>query len=83
MSFGPRSERAYRTSRPRSFASAEVLDALTIHLEAAFAAAHVAAALSERSAIEPPLLLAAVKEPSRVVFDALGPLWDADVASSR
>jgi hypothetical protein len=61
----------------------EVLDALGIHLEVAFAAAHVAADLWKRSAIEAPALLAAVKEPSRVVFEALGLLWDADVASSR
>jgi hypothetical protein len=60
-----------------------LLDDLGIRLEAAIGASHVAVGLWARNAIEWPALLAAVKEPSRVVFEGLGRLWDADVASSR
>ncbi len=58
----------------------EVLEELGSRLEAAIAASHVAVSLWARDAIEPAALLAAVKEPARLTFEALGRLWDKGMA---
>jgi hypothetical protein len=61
----------------------KVLDVLDARLEIVISASRLAVGLWAMRAIETPEMLAAIKEPSRLVFEALGRLWDTAVDSSR
>ncbi len=61
----------------------KVLDVLDARLENAISSARLAVGLWAMNAIDTFALLEAIKGPSRLVFEALGCLWDTAVDSSR